>query len=280
MQKRYVYILLALVLILAGCKAEPAAPATLPTTAPPPVETVAPTETTIPIETAAPTETVTPTETTLPAQTLPVAETDPPTTEATQAPTPTEEAIREVPYLQRILRCDQSIYSGPGYDYGFVATVRKQGTYTIVEESVDREGILWGRLKSGIGWVDLTEIQSGNYASDLISANYADEDLVRNGAYHHYSTNNDYCIPIAFYAYGTLWEVSLFDMQFDAEGYVLGTELLTIPEMTEEKPLVAELDFPGDMSTYGIRFADELGNIHVYYIYISGRNGALILATE
>lgn len=45
-------------------------------------------------------------------------------------------------------------------------------------------------------------------------------------------------------------------------------------------PLVAGLEFPGDMTMYGIRFTDEENITYVYNIYISGRNGALILNKE
>ena len=192
-----------------------------------------------------------------------------------------EETGNTVPYTLRIERADQSIYEGPGYDYIFVDTVRECGAYTIVEEAADHEGNLWGKLKSGVGWVDLTELQSEAYANALISANYADENLILHGAYHHYvGDDSEYAIHVAFRAYGTLQNVVLFAYEFGEEYYVPGEELFTLSEMTEDMPLVAKLSFPGDMSMYGIRFDDETGSIHVYSIYISGRNGALILVEE
>ena len=258
MRRHFTHILMILTLasLLAGCMAEPVEPPTVPATVP----------------TTVPTETVIPTEDTLPAESAPAEE--------SQEPSTTVGAGSSLPYLLRIERCDQSIYDGPGYDYGFVGTVRERGTYTIVEEAEDYEGNLWGRLKSGIGWVDLTQMQSEEYKNALISANYADENLVLHGAYHHYASNQEYSIPIAFRAYGTLRDVALFRMEFSPEGYFPGAELFTLEEMTEEMPLVAELAFPGDMTTYGIRFVDEDGITHEYSILISGRNGALILTEE
>ena len=182
------------------------------------------------------------------------------------------------PYLQKIDRADQSIYDGPGYDFVFVATVRERGTYTIVEEVWDEEGNLWGRLKSGIGWVDLTQIRSAEYANALISANFADENLLLHGACHHYAENDlEYCTGVAFRAYGELRDVALFTFDFSGENYVMGDDFFTLSELTPEMPLVAELAFPGDMTMYGIRFTDENGNIHIYSICISGRNGSLVL---
>lgn len=328
MNKRFVHIftILALILLLAGCKAEPAAPTTVPTAA-----TTAPKEaTTVPTEATIPTE-----ETTVPTETLPTAATEPPVEEAAE-PEISEDADSSLPYTQRIERADQAIYSGPGSEYKLVGTVQEKGVYTIVEESVDDQGNLWGKLKSGlgwinlteiqsqdygtlpyrqrivrhdqavyagpgydyqsrgtvqnqgvytiveeakdefgnlwgklksgIGWVDLTEIQSDDYESALMSANYANEELMSREEHHYYSCGREYCIPIIFRAYGNLRNVTLFDLQFTDEGFSAGKDFFTLPEMTKDMPLVAELDFPGDMSMYGIRFIDEDGITHTYRI--------------
>lgn len=235
--------------------------ANLPPTAP--AETTVPTVTTSPIETSAPPET------TLPPETAPAAEvsTEPATTESAT-----------LPYIQLIDRADQSIFNGPGYDYGFVGTVQKPGTYTIVEEEWDWEGNLWGRLKSGIGWVDLTQIRSQDYAQALISANYADEYLLSHGAYHEYlCEETDYAVTVAFRAYAVLRNVELFAYNINTGIPVPEEPFFTLPEWTPDMPLVALLAFPGDMSSYGIRFVDENGDAHIYSIYISLRNGALML---
>lgn len=257
-QYRYILMILSLALLLAGCGAEPAPQTSAPTETT--IETEASMETTIPVVTTLPTETDTPTET------VPATE-----------PLETEEDDG-LPYLQRIDRADQSIYEGPGYDYVFAGTVRERGTYTIVEEAWDQEGNLWGKLKSGAGWVNLTEIRSAEYAGTLISANYADDNLLLHGDYHHCpGTVLKYSIPIAFRAYGTLRDVALFEFTFGDEGLIMGEDFFMLAELNEEMPLVAELAFPGDMSMYGIRFVDENGTAHIYSIYISGRNGALVL---
>lgn len=252
MHKRFILIVSLLTLLLAGCTAEPAAPETVPTEANRTVTVTFPPENPLPTTDAA-------------------AGSETP-------PAPSMES--SLSYPQYIRLCDQSIFSGPGYDYGFVDTVREQGTYTIVEEAADYEGNLWGKLESGTGWVDLTEIRSEIHTSALLSANFANEDLLLRGDYHLCPGWQDYSIPIVFHAYGTLRDVTLFDIEFRAEGPSPGTDLFTLPEMTEQLPLVAELAFPGDMSMYGIRFVDEAGSTHVYSIYISGRNGALVLEEE
>lgn len=226
-----------------------------------------------PAETAAPTATE--------ATTPPEAPTQP----SGELPTtmPEETAIEDdgLPYQLKIHRADQSIYEGPGYDYVFAGTVRERGTYTIVEEVLDYEGNLWGRLKSGAGWVDLTEIRSPEYASALISANFADDNLILHADYHYCPGDiSEYRIPIAIRAYGKLRNVELCAFDFVEDDFVMGKAFFTLAEMDAEMPLVAELAFPGDMSMYGIRFVDEYGNTHTYSISISGRNGSLVLAEE
>ncbi len=60
------------------------------------------------------------------------------------------------PYLVRISDPEHPVFSEPGGKQ--VATVKKAATYTIVEER-DMDGVLWGRLKSGAGWIELTGLE-------------------------------------------------------------------------------------------------------------------------
>lgn len=72
---------------------------------------------------------------------------------ATPAPAP-EKPATGVPYLVRVKITDLHIRSGPGTNYaskGFIAP----GAYTIVEESAGQGAALWGKLKSGKGWIAL-----------------------------------------------------------------------------------------------------------------------------
>ena len=128
------------------------------------------------------------------------------------------------------------------------------------------------------------DTQSSSVTSDneelLLGANYADKEFLLHGAYHHYSSEDEYAVSVVFHAYDKLQDVTILTMEFHEEGYLPGAELFTIPELTTELPLVAELSFPGDMSTYGIRFVDQLGTTHMYSIYISGKDGSLILEED
>lgn len=50
------------------------------------------------------------------------------------------------------------IYAGPGTDYAYSKSMTP-GVYTIVEESTGQGAILWGKLKSGAGWIALDHIR-------------------------------------------------------------------------------------------------------------------------
>ena len=79
-----------------------------------------------------------------------------PTTE-TAAPTETAPttSTQYTPYTTS-LSASVIIYDRPSTNGNFVQYVGENGIYTIVEEAYDSAGNLWGRLKSGLGWVMLS----------------------------------------------------------------------------------------------------------------------------
>jgi hypothetical protein len=102
------------------------------------------------------------------APSLPVIETSAPTEEPTTAPTEPAPQIVELSqsYTVNIPRDDFPIYGTPGYDAPRVGVVEQAGIYTIVTECRYPDGSLWGKLKSGAGWVCVTDIynpQGGPY---------------------------------------------------------------------------------------------------------------------
>lgn len=183
----------------------------------------------------------------------------------------------QTPYLQSISRADQGIYEGPGYNYSFACIIGIAGTYTIVEEQWDSEGNLWGRLKSGAGWVNLTDIRSGSASMPLLTANYADSALLNSGNYYHCILDtSEYMVQIAFRASATLNNVTFYSMSY-ANELEIDAALYSLAQLTSGKPLVVDVAFPGDMTTYGIRFTDSSGIVHYYSIYISGMDGSLVM---
>lgn len=167
------------------------------------------------------------------------------------------------------------VYDGPGYDYGYVRTVGEDGVYTIVQEALDYEGNTWGRLKSGIGWVNFTDVRTAG--QPVISVDYASRELINNGGCLLYESEDpDYATTIVFYAHEMLRDVTLCGLLFDGEEY-LTPPLYHFELFYEDIPLVAELPFYGDMTTYGISFTDAAGNERCFEVYISGRDGAPVI---
>ena len=209
----------------------------------------------------APVETSAPAETTLPPVTEPVIETTAPV--ETTAP-----AARE--YTLRIEDPETMIYAGPAFLSGAVAMVEETGTYTIVEESLDRDGNTWGRLKSGAGWICLTEP-----ALAPIYADYAAESF---NAYHAYwSDETDYITSIGFTPGEKLTNVrfGLLDW-FETESWQMAEELYTMDEIDPDHAFLAQVVFWGDMTTYGISFTDADGAERHFAVSISGKDGSLI----
>ncbi len=69
------------------------------------------------------------------------------------AQVPTAPATK-VPYTVRITATNLRIRKGPGTNNAIVSVI-KPGAYTIVSEATGEGATLWGKLKSGVGWVSL-----------------------------------------------------------------------------------------------------------------------------
>lgn len=71
------------------------------------------------------------------------------------APVQPSTPVSSVPYKVRITATDLRIRKGPGTDAAIVQNAIKPGVYTIVSEATGKGATLWGKLKSGLGWVSL-----------------------------------------------------------------------------------------------------------------------------
>jgi len=168
------------------------------------------------------------------------------------------------------------IYEGPGYDYDYAGIVGEDGVFTIVDEHIDDEGNYWGKLKSGAGWVNLTWVRT--MGDPVITASFADDKLLREGGYTlFYADESEYADMIAFRSGETLWNVHLTSLLYDGEAYIVGEELHYFDRMLEGVPFVAGLPFWGELTTYGLSFTDESGTERCFAVYLSGRNGSVIL---
>lgn len=92
-----------------------------------------------------------------PETTTEPVQTEPPATEPTETELPVTEPEptdppSHMPYTIK-LYASKRIYRGPKLQSGYVRSVAENGIYTIVDEDRDGDGNLWGKLKSGVGWV-------------------------------------------------------------------------------------------------------------------------------
>ncbi len=62
------------------------------------------------------------------------------------------------------LLCDyKKSYTGPGKEYVPLGSVENKKVHVYVEElKRDKDNVLWGRLRSGEGWIDLIDVEFCN----------------------------------------------------------------------------------------------------------------------
>jgi hypothetical protein len=63
------------------------------------------------------------------------------------------------PYLVKVTASVLNIRKGAGTDTAVVGAIKDKGTYTIVGESSGKGATLWGKLKSGAGWISLDYVK-------------------------------------------------------------------------------------------------------------------------
>lgn len=221
---------------------------------------------------AEPQPTYAPSTTTVPTAATTIAPTEPPETQTdtpltAPAEVTTEPPVVFAPYLTKISRADFPIYRGPGYDTGLTRYVETAGTFTIVEETQDDRGNLWGRLKSGAGWVDLTRLAMEEARGPVVCLEPIDDYLLMHGDYKTCSIAFDpYGRLIMFKANTTVTQVEIFSLLF-AETTEESEPLYTQDVWEEGTLLLLEASFPGDMSAYGIRVTDSDGVTYRYVLW-------------
>ncbi len=167
-----------------------------------------------------------------------------------------------------------SIFSEPSYDGSYVQIVGQDGTYTITEEATDAEGNRWGKLDSGLGWVDLTALSA---PVAPVTACYAEESLLQNcDCMVYIIEDSEYTVQIAFRATETLRDVQLLSVQPFAESGE-AQMLCAFDTLEAGTALVYGVVFYGDMTAYALSFTDAAGTSRCFEVTVSGRNGALVL---
>ena len=67
--------------------------------------------------------------------------------------------VEKCPYLVKITTAALNIRKGAGTNTAKVGCIRDKGVYTIVEEKSGKGASLWGKLKSGAGWISLDYVK-------------------------------------------------------------------------------------------------------------------------
>ena len=100
------------------------------------------------------------------------------------------------PYVLKFANPAVSVYAEPDYSSEITTILDDRGSYTIIEETKDSYGNLWGKLQSGDGWIDLisarktvpetTTSEESEDGGDDEYTDYSDYD------YSDYSDYSDY----------------------------------------------------------------------------------------
>jgi len=173
------------------------------------------------------------------------------------------------------LYAGEKIYAGPGYEFAVAQTLAEDGTFTIVAQQWDSADNLWGKLKSGAGWVFLRSESA--MMIPPIFADFASEELLAKGPYEYILVDESLnATELAIYANELLTDVCFFEAVHDGD-VCTHKPLHTLPALTSQKPIVAAVPFYGDMTTYGISFTDASGAKRCFEISLSGVDGSVVL---
>ena len=172
------------------------------------------------------------------------------------------------PYVTKISRADFPIYKGPGYETGFASYVKKSSAYTIVEEKEDEFGILWGRLKSGAGWIDLERLEIEETRGPVISIMTLTDQVLNSGDYLYCpASSEEFPAQILLKANVSLAKIEFYPGYIGEESDVVAEDTVyTKKNCASGAFLLVDIYLPGDMSVYGIRATDVDGYTYHYRV--------------
>lgn len=174
-------------------------------------------------------------------------------------------------YLFYVRRNDTAIYSEPSYDGKRIGVIYEKTNYTIVKETRDEEGNVWGKLKSGLGWIDLTKAREDLSTQYPLAIDVMSSPTFKFENYLDYTSNDEYAINVVLVPNETITNVVITygNMTDEIE------DVYKINRITPDKPLVAGLFFGSDFVFYTVRFTDKNGEKHSLTIAESARNGEI-----
>ena len=123
-------------------------------------------------------------------------------------------------------------------------------------------------------FVDFTEIGGNctNFVSQAVLAGSCTMNYTPDFAHETFCEPGEYTLPIIVHVYTDVTNLGLFPEYAAEVGFGTDELIRYLPSLSADTPLVIHADFPGDMTTYILRF-DANGRTYEYYIYQSGRTG-------
>jgi len=153
--------------------------------------------------------------------------------------------------------------------------IGEDGVYTIVNEVTDELGNVWGELKSGAGWVNLSYVREMGHLP--VTAYFADViEEIDDSWCDYIADESEYMVRIAFRANERLNNIMFSTLQYD-DAYETAENHYWIQWLEEDSYFVVGVVFYGDMTTYGISFVDECGEERHYAVSLSGMNGSVVM---
>ena len=194
-------------------------------------------------------------------ETEPTTTTVPPTTEPPTTQPPTEPPITDCKFRQKVKNSLFYIFKEPTHD-AKIARVLPKGVYTIVKETYDAKGNHWGKLKSGAGWICLTEIQENRMPVEIDDAK---KSFLNEGQDTKHGKASQYTIAVRVHAMETLTDIVVYKVDPDTEKKT-GSPLVKKEMLEKDGYMVMWLEFPMDFDTYEIQCVNEAGTKYKYRI--------------
>lgn len=189
---------------------------------------------------------------------------------------PEPESTSKVPYTVDIKHLNLPIFDGPSYDHTVTEVVYTKGLYTITEEASDGEGNIWGKLKSGLGWIDLGEAAKTvpaavSYAHSSLTQRYENK----------WTYYIDDSVELLLFVDEQVTDFSVVQVEhpWDSDQASISKVYGTLDTLNSGQYVSVTMAFYGDAqeSDVGVRFTDKNGIERCFYITMGGRNNMLYL---
>ena len=177
-------------------------------------------------------------------------------------PSVTQPIATDREFRQTVKRECFYIFREPRHDAA-IAQVLPKGVYTIVEETDDAAGHHWGRLKSGAGWICITELAEDRAP---VQIDEATEAFLNSGTYTgRGNPSGEYLIAVRVYGAERLTDIAVYDVDINTDK-AAGAAIIRQETLEKGSYLVLWLEFPSDFSTYEIHFTNEAGTSYKYQL--------------